>query len=380
MHTPSSRARLRATRKMLVTTTTYHQIMPSFLDFLFSFGAQHHAKDFFFTAFRHDTRLGGLENKVAIPELGRSGRSLELCYSLRSVEPSSHQEWPWSIRGTATHHAFDLETGRTSWLIVKGEGGVSMQERIFAETASPVGEMHNKFGNSSQAFSSAMSTHVLLCSWAVENWRWYINHMEEEVQAITRKTLSKNLTRPETEATPKLLFKRTTNGVLVPAKKVLGSASPAPKSQLVAPMAQVTHKPPNPGFPGPPPPLSSVAKPMNSDPFNPDSEFSFEDLRRCEYIEEHANEALLVMNLNSQILSALVQHYTFVVESADCPHNLKANCITNFRRFMKRISDFSADTQTQKARVETLLRLLADRKALVGSYMLSMHVLLRKLM
>lgn len=366
IHAPHSRAKLRVTRKMLVTTTSYHQIMPSFLNFLFSFGAQHHAKDFFFAGFRHDTRLDELEKSIDIPTLGRSGRTLRLCYSLRSVEASPYQEeWPWSIRGIATHHSFDFETGRTSWLIVKGEGGASMKERIITETSCKKGSMLHNFESRHQAFSSTMSSHLLLCHWSVENLRWYINYMEQEVQKITRKTLSMRLTK-QTEPKPMLLFTRTAAGVLVPPKKTSAFKSFTKKRQPTAPIAKVTpalptQSPPGPpGPPEPPPPLSTLARPV--------SEFSFEDLRRIEYIEEHANEALLVNTLNRGVLLALAQHYTSVMESKSCPDDLKTGCVNDFTRFVDRISDISAEIQTQKARGETLLRLLADRKALVCIY------------
>ena len=360
---------------MLVTTTSYHQVMPSFLDFLFSFGAQHHAKDFFFTGFRHDTRLSDLEKKAAVPALGRSGRILQVCFSLRSVEASPDQEkWPWSIRGTATHHSFDMETGRTSWLIVKGEGGASMKERIITETSAQNGDMLNKFGSCSQAFSSAMSTHLLLCNWSVENWRWYINYMEEQVQAITRKTLSVTVAKPQSETKPKLLLTRTVTGVLVPPKKTATSKSlsnnnqPAIPLALIAPAVPVQGSTGPPGPPGPPPLIATATKSDTFDPFHNDSEFSFEDLRRIEYIEEHANEALLVITLNSKVLAGLAQHYASVIDSVHCPSEIKNDCVVDSRRFGSRISDIAAELQTQKSRVETLLRLLADRKALVFIY------------
>lgn len=368
VHAPSGRANLSVTRKMLLTTTSYHQIMPSFVDFLFSFGAQHHAKDFFFAGFRHDTRLSDREKSVAIPTLGRSGRSLRLCYSLRSVEASSGQEkWPWSIRGTAVHQEFDFETGRSNWLIVKGEGGASMKDRIIAETSSKNGNMLNKFDSRDQRFSSTMSTHLLLCNWSVENWRWYINYMEQEVQTITRKTLSVRVAASQTGPKPKMLFTRTATGILVPPKKSPTSKSFAAKKQPTTPPPKVAPALPTqgpPGPPGPPPRLSTLPRTTTIDPFQPDSEFSFKDLQRIEYIEEHANQALLVITLNSSILSALVQHYTSVMESTSCPSDLKIKCKMDFRRFVDRISDISAEIQTQRARVETLLRLLADRKAL----------------
>lgn len=379
VNAPNSRSKLRVTRKMFVTMGSYHQIMPSFLDFVFSFGAQRHANDFHFTGFRHDTRLSGPEKGIAIPALGRSGRMLQLCYSLRSVETSLGQEkWPWSIRGTATHHAFDFETGRTSWLIVKGEGGASMKERIMTETSPHNGHTPHKFGSRDQAFSSSMSTHLLLCNWSAENWRWYINYMEEQVQAITRKTLSVTVAKPSREPKPQLLFTRTQTGVLVPPKKTPTSKSlTTQRQQQTAASAPTAAGPPTqgppgppglPGKPGPPPRLSTLPPATNHDPSKPDSEFSFDDLRRIEYIEEHANGALLVITLNCSILKALVEHYTTVMASASCPHDLKSKCAIDFRRFVSRILHISAEMQMQKARVETLLRLLADRKALVCIY------------
>ena len=360
MHAPNSRARLRATRKMLTTVATYHQIMPSFLDLLFSFGAQHHAKDFSFTAFRHDTRLSCFEKNAAIPSLGRSGRNIQLCYSLRSVEASPAQEmWPWSIRGTATHHSFDLETGRTTWLILKGEGGASIKDRVIAETSSLHANALNQFSDRGQAFSSAMLSHLLLNDWSVENWRWYVNYMEEEVQTLTRKTLSVTITKSQTRPKPLVLFTRTVTGALIPSKEASTSKSQTMKHQSTISLAKVPPALPSQGVPGSPGPPPSII------PSGLDEQFSFEDLRKIERIEEQANEALLVITLNNGVLSALTQHYASVMESSDCPQDLKETCTVSFRRFQQRISDVSAEIQTQKARMETLLRLLADRRGLV---------------
>jgi hypothetical protein len=99
---------------------TYHQVMASFLDFVFPFGKQVYARDFHFSGFREESRLVYDSKDAGIPGLGRSGIGLKLCYNLRSVERSSEPSLPWSIRQTAVYHDFDLETGRTLWVIVKG--------------------------------------------------------------------------------------------------------------------------------------------------------------------------------------------------------------------------------------------------------------------
>lgn len=363
---------------MFLALASYHQIMPSFLDFVFSFGVQRHANDFHFSGFRHDTRLSGPERGIAIPTLGRSGRILQLCYSLRSVESSPNQEkWPWSIRGTATHHAFDFETGRTTWLIVKGEGGASMKNRIMTETGPGNGNTRHKFDTRDQAFSSSMSTHLLLCNWSAENWRWYINYMEEQVQVITRKTLSVTVSKPAQESIPPLLYTRTQTGLLSPTKTPTNKSITGPRQQQNLPSARMAAgrpmqpspgSPVSPSKPGPPPRLSTWPQTTNHDPQRPNSEFSFDDLQRIEYIEEHANSALLVITLNCSILQALVEHYNTIMTSTSCPHDLKSKCAIDFNRFVSRISHTIAEMQMQKARMETLLRLLADRKALVCIY------------
>lgn len=369
VHAPSSRAKLSVTRKMLLTTATYQQIMPQFLDFLFSFGSQHHPKDFFFAGFRHETRLSQFHKSAAIPALGRSDRTLQLCYSLKTVESSSSQEdWPWSIRGIVTHHAFDLETGRANWMIVKGKGGASMKDRIMLETKPQSGTVLNKFDCIENAFSSTISTHLLQCNWSIENWRWYINYMEQEVQKITRKTLSVSVAEHPTESRPKVYLTRTQTGILEPPKKTstaksLAHAAPAAKTATTPAPPPVSQGPGGP--PGPPPPLSSLGPPKSLDGLQPDSDFSFKDLQRIEFIEEHANEAMLVITLNSNILAALAQHYNSIVESPSCPGIIKSKCAADLRRLVDRISDIRAEFKMQRARMETLLRLLANRKALV---------------
>ena len=42
-----------------------------------------------------------------------------------------------------------------------------------------------------------------------------------------------------------------------------------------------------------------------------------------EYSEEHANEALLVITLDSKVLAGLAQHYSSVIESLHCPSDLQ---------------------------------------------------------
>ena len=185
IHAPHSRDKLWTSRQMLMLTLTYHQVMPAFLDFLFSFGKQEHAQDFYSSGFQQEDWLVDIDKGLHIPELGRSGREIRLCYSLRAVEPSkSHLDWPWSVRQTALYHSFDFESGQTTWIILKGDQ--LMKKRIQSATTS---KCTRDFQTNDQSFAATFAIHLLLCSWSGEHWRWYINFLEEALQAMTRHTL-----------------------------------------------------------------------------------------------------------------------------------------------------------------------------------------------
>lgn len=101
--------------------------MPETVDFLLAFGITEHPKDFQYSGFRSQMRLGDEQNRLILRTFGRSGRELRLCHLLRSVEREDfaglpQQTWPWQLQATLTYHAFDVETEQSVWLIVKANG------------------------------------------------------------------------------------------------------------------------------------------------------------------------------------------------------------------------------------------------------------------
>ena len=94
-------------------------------------------------------------------------------------------------------------------------------------------------------------------------------------------------------------------------------------------------------------------------------EFSFSDLQRLEFIEEKANETLLVLKTNSSVLADLKEHYRRIADSTDWPHELQIKCTDDIAQFSKRVGVVERDLQMQQTRLKTLLRLLAGRKSLV---------------
>lgn len=159
--------------------------MPAFLDFLFPFGRQVEATDFHFSGFRSENRL--THPGPRIDEFGRSGLGLQQCYNLKGVERSdSNGSWEWSIRQTAVYHSFDQISGRSFWLITKGNRVV--KDRMVAAKKAHIQYQQPNRGAVAEAFELALESHLIFCGWAQENWRWYINYLDECSQKATKRT------------------------------------------------------------------------------------------------------------------------------------------------------------------------------------------------
>ncbi len=108
----------------------------------------------------------------------------------------------------------------------------------------------------------------------------------------------------------------------------------------------------------------------SGNPIN-ESDFSFSDLQRVQFIEDKANEVLLVLESNMNVLADLKVHYQSIMRSEHFSEELRQECTRDMIRFENRISSITKDLKMQQSRTQTLLRLLADRKNLVSSTSIS---------
>ncbi|KAH8748009.1 hypothetical protein F5882DRAFT_90006 [Hyaloscypha sp. PMI_1271] len=317
---PNSRERLYASRELLTYILSYHQVMPAFLDFLFPFGSQEGPRDMNFSSFREDSRLDPSYGRLELPELGRSGRELRMCYNLKSVEPNNYEpELPWTIRQAAVYHSLDTVTGNALWVIVKGNKLI--KERI--EAAADLTETNvDDLDSQSNPFAVSLATHTIISDWCSDTWRWYLIYLEER---LSQKT-----------------------GYFF-----------AVKVQQAA-----TARPPAGNHPGTPS-VSSRSEASISSPFSNHTQFSFDNFLEVQTIEDRANEIRLMLESNIDILKRLREHYSAVVSSKHCPQDLISGCQPQIEKFGIRISGIISNLQTQQLRTTNLLRLVADRKNLL---------------
>lgn len=163
--------------------------MPCYLDYVSVFGSHEFARDLRFSGFRDQILLDRFAAGLPIPSLGRSGRQFQLCYNLKAVARISDSQTAtgrnqWSIRQAAFHHQFDVEEGTTLWIVTKGN--LDIKERIQSLTGEKGREEDRAFATPDQCFRSSLPVHLLYCHWSTEEWRWYIQSLEDEIDLNVR--------------------------------------------------------------------------------------------------------------------------------------------------------------------------------------------------
>lgn len=381
IHAAHSRDKLKISREMLMLCFTHFQVMPEFVEFLFPFGFQSYAQDFYFSGFRQRTQLAE-HRRNAAPNARPVDKRFQICYNFKSVEPSDSHDW--SIRHCAVHHSFDMidkKEVRTNWIIVKGDE--LMKQRIESATSDRGSHEPSDFQSMDGAFKTSLETHLIFCDWSTENWRIYINSIEERFQSMTRRTFSAPVHVPfvPAAATDQYTLKSRTNTNFSMFSRTSthmtekGSLKPAVKRQLSAPR---TYENPDTGVSQPLPPDDDDDDDDDGEPAIPlkpndvkvedeNRDFSFDRLRKVHKFAEKANEAVLVLKQNIIVLAQLKQYYRSISKRKDFPKDLAESCEDAIDGFELRIDGLENDMQTQILRLETLLRLLEDRKTLLHS-------------
>ena len=363
VHARHSRERLNTTREMLMLSFTYFQVMPDFIDLLLSFGYQTDAQDFYVSLFRQRTHLSSPYQGIKVPELGWSGRGIQLCYNLKSVEHSSSQkDWPWSVRQCAIHHSFDSENVRTSWIVIKADDLI--KKRMQSATSNYGPSVMSSFNTLDRAFAATLATHLILCDWSAENWRWYINFLENRYQDISRSALSTKLDIPSRPQMDKDAFSMASS-----QSQTMAVDKSSPMAQKQPFPCRRTHTDPHTGLSQPLPPgmlrLEIPDQAQTQDEHHGQRGFSIRDLQDIHSNKKRVNEAVLVLRLNISVISQLKQYYRSIINLKEVPEMIGLNCKEDIIQFERRIDEVEHDLQRQVLRTETLLRLLADNKNLV---------------
>jgi hypothetical protein len=176
----SSRSRLWITRAILTRILTFYQAMPTWLDFMLVFGVQDTARELRFGGFR---KFECLDTPSDPSDCEQDEKHFELCYNLKGVTLKNTDETclenkDWVIRPASIYLQFEVVTGAAVWMVTKG--GLDLKERFIAlsDTDSP----QISFKDANHCLRSSLTTHIMFCQWAIEDWHGYIRWLEEIVE------------------------------------------------------------------------------------------------------------------------------------------------------------------------------------------------------
>ncbi|KAL8729853.1 MAG: hypothetical protein Q9181_004858 [Wetmoreana brouardii] len=266
------------------------------------------------------------------------------------------------------------------------KGNDLMRDRVEQAThgCSPEGLL--SFATVDRAFAASLAMHLLICDWAAEQWRWYANSLEDQFQNTSRRTLTAPVTVPQTPVTAKSEFcmrprtetSKSSGSILARVSRIptmltekLSMANGKPSSPT-----QHTYTDPDSGLSQPLPPHiimnsapdpipeSAPTKPQPSFEDSEEQDFSFAKLQKIQHIQDKTHEAVLILKLNVSIISQLKQHYIKVTQTRIFPQDVTRLCQDNLEHFELRLTGVLDDLQMQILRLESLSRLLGDRKTL----------------
>jgi hypothetical protein len=165
---------------------SFHQVMPSYLDFISVFGRQYDQCDIRSSAFHEQSTLAIPPGKrPAVPELDRSGYGYQICYNLKTVVDKKDQGiGRWSVRQAALHHQFDVKMGTALWICTEGRNMDGLFDRINDLTSDPKRVEDWSHETKEESFRSSLATHLSCCHWSIENWRSYISWLERTINAM----------------------------------------------------------------------------------------------------------------------------------------------------------------------------------------------------
>jgi hypothetical protein len=348
----------------------YFQIKPFFLDALFLFGRKLYPQGFHFSSFRHSTAISENSKDIQLDILGRSGAVIETCFNLQGVEKLYRPEGnTWSIRHAVAYNKVDVITGCGTWIFVKGNQLLKERVRSLL-TSSQLKHGHGLGELAEEGLSNSLRVYLLFCDWAVENWRWYINHLEDTFNGVSRAAIEKEvLGGPASPQPSESTFVETTKG---------GNDSPKSKKfswlwhfqksrqtdeEAIEMYLHPTATADQPLEPPEPPPPPMMGTDLGTDLFK------FGDLQRVQYIEEKVNETILVLKSNCRTLSRIRGYFCDLRNLKGMPRQIiQAETLwDSFTEFEHKLTSLENDLIMHETRAQSLLTMVAQRKTLVSN-------------
>lgn len=393
---------------------TYYQVMPSFLDLVLTF--EHRQRPLNRAMFRHEDYLAEDAECFTLPNLGRSGMIMQHAFNLLSIERDERRGvWTgkWSLRQVAMYHSFDVQNGRSLWIVLKGNPLIAKR---FLASAGSHRHLKAKYINSPEtSFIAALQVHLMIMDWCVEDWADYIDHLEtllenmstdarmvhvdeatgtnELAQAYGSRRAS---TMRSQAATSRRGTLETRGSGLDPQSptSMTNSDPPSPTSprkraltrsfsDLVPAMLRLStfrsHKTKN-SWPEDVESGPIIEQQGNSDEDEVDEgaeleelkkNLSFKQFQRLNNLGDEVEQARVAIEQNKGVLEELRHHYDEAIDSYGFQKHIKTDlCRGEVATFFRRVKSVERELDIHYSRLNSLARALDNEKVMVSGRLL----------
>lgn len=365
----SSRDALACEKEQMLLLLSHIQVMPSFLDIVFTFRAREdpHMR----TRLSYETCLGKSQPRLTLPSLSISGFRIQHCFNLIGVEKDDTQEEPWLIRQTAVYHSFDVVYSRSTWIVLKGNKLI--RERLQTSTAGYL-KRHPEYPETVQGcFLANLRSHMLIFQWSAENWEQYIDYLEGRLRRprdIAR--YGPVLELAKDEGIERRLKKNETWATLSSRQTGLSDMTSAPSSparsggvfgifrsssglddRLKQPSTQVSANP-----------TSNDGQIQDLDL---DEMFSFDQLQSLHGLGSQIQEAINILSQNKKLLEEVKQYFQGLIESQNFLSFVDLQAyIEDVAAFFGGVDKLIREMDSHQARLQDTLHVLEKNTALVS--------------
>ncbi|KAH6631272.1 hypothetical protein F5144DRAFT_570529 [Chaetomium tenue] len=388
LHSKTSRDPLSCSREQLAMLLTYHQVMPSFLDLVFTFRSR--SRPLNYAMFRHENYLDENAPSLQLSHLGRSGIQVQHAFNLLTVEksnmPDEKNQWP--LRHASMYHSLDLETGRAVYILLKGNSELAKRIKDATDTDRHLRPDAPK--TPERSFVASLQVHLIMLEWAVEYWSEYIDGMEDTLRT---RSVDAKVAPVEGVASPVRLaesFQRRGSGFsrrgTVRTISRLSSTSRGNGQDNL--LEDVPSEPSTPREPPTPTRMTSrtlsgflrratggLESPVPEKAPVPERDvlmeklteleerFSFNELQRLGLIGDEIDRSLMALEQNDDVVSQVQEQYQTVIASHAFTTLLKGDqCKAELAVFFRRVRTVLRDLAAHRRRLLDLSRTVENDK------------------
>ena len=88
-------------------------------------------------------------------------------------------------------------------------------------------------------------------------------------------------------------------------------------------------------------------------------------IQDLQHWQDKANEAVMVLEANTDVLKSIHKFYLVLVDRKDFPDTLRSACEDDLRTFISQLDEIINDFHMQVARAKLLVTIISDRKELI---------------